>query len=123
MGQESKILIIDNGGTPIETLDGLLKDYGFIIRSSDADYGLEDARTFLPDVIIVDVSVTSKNKSLCAELRLNEDTKDIPILVLCTDEEPMRMRSATDAVSYVMDPFAMMHLFKEMNSNFLLSVN
>jgi DNA-binding response OmpR family regulator len=123
MGQESKILIIDNGGTPTETLDGLLKDYGFVIRSSDANYGLEDARIFLPDVIIIDADVTLTNRSLCRELRLDEETKDIPILVLCTNEIPMKMRSATETVSYVMDPFAMMHLFKEMNLNFLMSVN
>jgi predicted proteasome-type protease len=117
-----KILVLEKAGNSSGNSD-LLKYYGFEIRSTDLSNLFEDAMDFQPNFILVDSTLYSRNGSIYNQLRLNEQTKDIPILLVSKNKKPVMIRSVTTTACYVMMLSELVQLFNDINSNFLTYVN
>lgn len=81
MIRKQKILILESDVNS-EKYACALKEHGYIIKVTDGKEYLEDVRSFDPDVILVDSDTYSNNRYICRELKLNKDTKDIPVLII-----------------------------------------
>ncbi len=79
-----KVLIIEDDKAMASILQESLQDEGFgATFAQDGEEGLERIKTDQPDLILLDVMMPKMNgKEMLAELRGNEDTKDIKVIML-----------------------------------------
>jgi len=81
-----KILTIDDKQDNLTTISALLKNFVpdcFVITAQSGTEGIEKARTELPDTILLDIIMPEMDGfEVCADLKSNEKTKHIPIIML-----------------------------------------
>lgn len=102
------LLIVEDNRDIIEYLINLLgADYN-IQCASDGEEGVEKALEIIPDIIISDIMMPKKDGlALCAELKTNEMTNHIPIILLTAKAEfEDRIKGLeTGADAYIIKPF------------------
>ena len=92
-----KILIIEDDA-PIRTMYELkLKNSGFLVQSAhDGDVGLVNAKTFMPDLILLDLRLPTINGDVMLEkLRQTDWGANIRVVILTNiskDEAPQSLR-------------------------------
>jgi CheY-like chemotaxis protein len=80
-----KILIVDDNPDAVEFSEAVLLEIGglSVITANDGESGLKEARTQKPDLIILDVMMPEKDGfSVFHDLRKDEETRDIPVIML-----------------------------------------
>ncbi len=89
-----KILVVDDDMDFREAVKSLLeaKDYE-VFTAENGKEGLEKAKTFLPDLILLDVMMATKTEGfdVSRELRQGEKTKDISVVILTGIRERMNL--------------------------------
>lgn len=106
-----KVLVVDDEVQITRVLQRGLESAGYQVRTAnDGRSGLESFRSWLPDLLITDLSMPGFNGlELCERIR---QLSDIPILVLSVrDDEPTKVRALDlGADDYVAKPFGMAEL-------------
>lgn len=98
----SQILIVEDSETQALQLRHLLEEEGWrVVRASTAEFALEELNRNLPSLIIVDYHLPGmQGDELCRKVRMNMDTRGIPILMLTSEEssgtEPAGLDSGAD---------------------------
>src|ERR1017187_851382 len=102
MTPEAQILIVEDSETQALQLTWLLQEEGWhVIRASTGESALEELNHHLPALIIVDYHLPGiLGDELCRRVRMNVNTRSIPILMLTGDEssgsEPAGLDSGAD---------------------------
>ena len=93
------ILVIDDDPDLVETVAMMLESRGFEVgRAYDGIEGEESIKERRPDLIILDIMMPRKDGYvLCAELKADEKTRDIPIILLTAVGEAVPTTSYTHA--------------------------
>lgn len=110
MALEYRLLIVDDDAEVREAIAEALASRFQIITASDANDGFEKAQTSKPDAIVLDVMMPGRDGiALCKDLREDERTKTIPILMLtAVDDDDRRAQAliagANDLVSKPVRP-------------------
>jgi len=101
------ILVIDDDKDILEAIEMLLSTEGYNSQSST---GGEDiyklVNTYNPDLIILDVLLSgSDGRNICKDLKMNKNTKEIPVLMISA--HPSAMQSVIDvgANNFLAKPF------------------
>lgn len=78
------VLIVDDDPDIVDTVGMMLESKGYEVgKAYDGIEGQEAIRRRLPDLLVLDVMMPRKNGYvLCSELKKNEETRDIPIILL-----------------------------------------
>jgi DNA-binding response OmpR family regulator len=78
------ILVVDDDPDLVETVAMMLESKGCEVgRAYDGIEGEESIKKRRPDLIILDIMMPRKDGYvLCAELKANKDTSDIPVVLL-----------------------------------------
>ncbi len=100
-----KILIIDDERAIVKVLVSRLTMHGFEVDSaSDGESGFEKTRKFVPDVILMDISMPGWNGIETAKrLKDNPGTADIPIIFLTAlSEESISRKYLENGKHYVL---------------------
>lgn len=86
---QTKVLIADDSAGVRKVLARCLEAGDrLLLTAEDGDAALEMARVHHPDLIILDVRMPGRDGyQVCAELRENESTRCIPILILTGQSE------------------------------------
>jgi CheY-like chemotaxis protein len=82
MSDRNKVLVVDDNPTMIDIVKMALESDYEVVSASDGREGISMAKTFKPDVIIMDVMMP--NVSGIEMLRMllsDEETRDIPVIV------------------------------------------
>jgi signal transduction histidine kinase len=110
-GKELKtILIIDDEPALLELLTETLLQEGFrVLRASHGRTGVEFAKNYLPEVIILDFSMPEFNGiEIVEQLREHPRTKNIPILIntgaVLNEEERQRLAGHVQAITSKTEP-------------------
>ena len=80
-----KVLMIDDDPEFVEAISNLLDAKGYDVHTaSNGKEGVEKAKAEDPDIILLDVMMTTKNEgfSVARELHDNETLKSIPIIIM-----------------------------------------
>lgn len=110
---EKYILVVDDDPDLVETVAMMLESKGCEVgKAYDGIEGEESIKERRPDLIILDIMMPRKDGYvLCAELKANEDTRDIPVILLTAVGEavPSTRYShadgmATEADEYIPKP-------------------
>jgi DNA-binding response OmpR family regulator len=81
--KEIKLLIVDDNARVREVLERCLGEGRQTLTAGDGAAALDMTRRHLPDLVILDVDMPKRNGyEVCAELRADPKTRDIPILML-----------------------------------------
>ncbi len=111
------ILVVDDDRSVLRTVQQVLLSKGFsILTASTGEKGLEIARDQKPDLIILDVILPGiKGRDLCARLKEDSETMDIPIIFLSAKDSPDDVRAELEAgaLAHLMKPIDPVLLFTE----------
>lgn len=105
MDSQVRILVVDDNRSLVRVTQRLLLREGYqVLTAFDGLEGLQKAREYRPDLIILDVVMPKMDGyEVCQRLREDADTADIPVLMLTVrgdiddpslDEEGMGLRVA-----------------------------
>ena len=109
------MLVIDDDRGLLKMISSGLEIHGFHVwTASDGEGGIKLAKAKKPDLIILDVLLPGmKGRQVCAKLKADTDTKDIPVIFLTAKDSP-------DDVLAEIEAGALGHLTKPVNSQKLL---
>jgi DNA-binding response OmpR family regulator len=103
------ILVVDDDPDLVETVAMMLESRGFEVgRAYDGIEGEESIKERRPDLVILDIMMPRKDGYvLCAELKANEETVDIPVVLLTAVGEavPTTTYSHADGMSTEADDY------------------
>ena len=118
------ILVVDDDPDLVETIAMMLESKGFEVgKAYDGVEGEEVIKQKRPDLIILDVMMPRKDGyKLCAELKSNPDTANIPIILLTAVGEAVPTTKythadgmATEADEYIAKPIDTQGLLEAIN--------
>ncbi len=107
------VLIVDDDPDMVETVGMMLESKGFEVgKAYDGVEGESSIRERRPDLVVLDVMMPRKNGYvLCAELKKDKATRDIPIILLTAVGEAVPTTTyshadgmATEADDYIPKP-------------------
>ncbi|MBD2742345.1 response regulator [Coleofasciculus sp. FACHB-1120] len=103
------ILVIDDNPTNLEVLHNALGSFGYeILVEMDGFSGIEQARSYLPDLILLDVQMPGIDGfETCRKLQADPSTKSIPVIFMTalTDTTDKVKGLQLGAVDYITKPF------------------
>jgi len=108
MKEQKSILLVDDDADFIEANRIVLEKTGYdVIAAYSAKEGLEKAFKHLPDLIILDVMMERMTDGFFVtyDLRKNNETKDIPILMLTSVNETVPYEFEPDEQYLPVDRF------------------
>lgn len=84
MSEKKKVLLVDDDPDFIEAVKVIVENGGYDVRVAyDGKEGLEAVAEERPDIIVLDVMMPVMNgHEACAKLKSDEETADIPIILL-----------------------------------------
>ena len=93
------ILVVDDDPDLVETVAMMLESKGCEVgRAYDGVEGEESVKERRPDLVVLDVMMPRKDGYvLCSELKANEETRDIPIVLLTAVGEAVPTTTYTHA--------------------------
>jgi len=93
------VLIVDDDPDLVETVCMMLEDKGYEVgKAYDGVEGEEAIKERQPDLLVLDVMMPRKDGyKLCAELKADKATRDIPIILLTAVGEAVPTTSYTHA--------------------------
>jgi len=108
-GNLTKILIAEDDECQLEILDYRFKQQGFqVIRASSGSDAVELAKDELPDAILLDVDLPDASGiEICKKLSDDQQTSDIPIVILSgsTDDDIVRQTRSAGSSFFMRKPF------------------
>jgi len=118
--EKKKILVVDDEPDIVILIKSRLESNGYeVIGAYNGKEGIEKAKEFKPDMILLDLMMPIMDGYEAGEiLRNEEETKDIPIILFTAASAEEVSQKGTDiiaAVDYVVKPFdeaALMFLVK-----------
>lgn len=93
------ILVVDDDPDLVETVAMMLESKGCEVgKAYDGIEGEESIKERRPDLVILDIMMPRKDGYvLCAELKENDETRDIPVILLTAVGEAVPSTSYTHA--------------------------
>jgi DNA-binding response OmpR family regulator len=106
----NKILVVDDEPNIVLSLEFLMKQAGFNVRTaSDGEAGLAAITADPPDLVLLDVMMPRKNGyEVCQAIRANPDWKNIRIIMLTAKGREVEREKglALGADDYITKPFS-----------------
>lgn len=121
------VLVVDDDPDIVETVAMMLESNGYEVgKAYDGIEGEEAIKKRRPDLLVLDVMMPRKNGYvLCAELKKNKNTRDIPVILLTAVGEAVPTTSfshangmATEAEDYIPKPVDAKALMQSIESLF-----
>lgn len=114
MSHKPTVLIVEDNLDLAEATRHFLEIKRFRVLISDG----KDIQQILvedkPDLIILDISLGALDgRQICRELKQNEQTKMIPVIMLSAHERLSKAYDDNCADGYIMKPFALAELLEE----------
>src|SRR5574344_1029818 len=109
MGNNKKILVVDDEQDIVETLKFMLEAQGYDCYCAyDGETGLNMAKEIIPDLMILDVMMPKINGyKISRLLKYDNKYKDIPIIMVTarSQEDDKLIGQETDVNEYITKPF------------------
>jgi diguanylate cyclase (GGDEF)-like protein len=114
---QSRILIVDDEPANRTLLQRALRKSYEVEVAEDGEQGVNTARTFGPDLIIMDVMMPGiDGYEACAQLKADPDTAGIPVIFLSANDEVVR-GFEVGGVDYVLKPMRISELLARIETH------
>jgi DNA-binding response OmpR family regulator len=116
-----RVLIVEDSDSIAHMIEALVSARGYEVRTAKTGArGLEDAFSWKPDVILLDVNLPGAYDGIevCTKLRADEGTRETPVIIITAmdDEEVRRRALEVGANALYHKPFSPLSLLKEIES-------
>ena len=102
-------LMLEDKSQMLELMEGILYETEFeLYKSKDVNEGIRLAKTIKPDIILLDIMMPIMDGYMVSKvLKLNPETKDIPIIFLTAArvKEDIQKAIRAGGVDYIIKPF------------------
>jgi DNA-binding response OmpR family regulator len=114
----ANILIVDDSRDILEVMQSVLEIDGHEVRCATGKSQMIFALTeFKPDIIIIDIILNGDNgRDVCKELKANEDTKDIPVMLMSASPALLNDHKECGAADVISKPFHLSDLTDKITS-------
>lgn len=114
-----KVMVVDDSKTINDMVRNLLEKMGYEVEVAfDGMEALEKVKTFLPDLIVLDVNMPKMDGfRVCRLLKFDRNFRQIPIIMLTArdEEENIRIGIKTGADLYLTKPIEPEKLIEAVN--------
>jgi DNA-binding response OmpR family regulator len=102
-----KILVVDDEPDILEFVKAILEDEGYTVATASKGEYVETLHNGgLPDLILLDVLLSGKDgRSIARQLKNQEDTKHIPIIMFSAHPNAERTAREAGADDFISKPF------------------
>jgi len=104
-----RILVVDDEDRVREMIEFRLSMYGYeVIQAANGQEALASAVEHEPDLVLLDIMMEEQDGfKVCSRLKKNENTKDIPIVMLTAKAEAKDVMRAFEcgADDYIVKPY------------------
>jgi DNA-binding response OmpR family regulator len=102
-----QIVIVDDDMNILEFMQLALEYEGYDVRVSTTGKDIQQIRqSDLPDLILLDVKLAEEDgRVICKQLKTNEQTKDVPIIMLSAHVSERQLRQECPADDFLAKPF------------------
>jgi len=116
-----RVLIVEDSDSICRMIEALVSARGFEVRSAGTGArGVEEALAYKPHVVLLDINLPGSFDGLevCAKLRADAVTKDIPVIIISAqnDDEVKRRAASVGANAFYEKPFSPLALLKEIEA-------
>ncbi|MBA3534862.1 MAG: response regulator [Ardenticatenales bacterium] len=106
---KADVLVVDDTPANLRVLITLLSEHGYQVRPAPSGkLALQAVESKKPDLVLLDVMMPGMDGyEVCARLKSNDETKEIPVIFLSAADETLnKVRAfALGAVDYITKPF------------------
>lgn len=117
---DATILIVDDSPTETHILKGICEKAGYTVHCAvDGESGVAEAKSVIPDVILMDVVMPGLNGfQATRQLSKSDETKEIPVIMVTTkDQETDKAWGLRQgAKEYIVKPVEAAELLKKIDS-------
>lgn len=122
--RQKLILAVDDVAENLELLARNLQRLGHkVLLATSGPQAIEIANAKLPDLILLDIQMPIMSGfEVCAKLKADADTKNIPVIFLTakTEQDSIVEAFSLGAVDYILKPFYNEELFARVNTHLRL---
>ena len=126
-GKAPLVLIVDDVANNLQVLGTILSKQEYkVAAANNGEQAIKIAKKTLPDLILLDIMMPGiDGLEICARLKKDPGTKDIPVIFLTAKIEPEDIVKGfeTGAVDYVTKPFNSTELLARTKTHLELKIN
>ncbi len=116
--RHATVLVVEDDPSILDYVARALGEHYNVLVATDGSMGLELTLSRHPDLIITDIMMDGiDGLELCRKIRANDDTSDIPVVMLTAKVSQAQrdegIRAGADA--YITKPFSIAHLLNRVN--------
>lgn len=121
--RKPNVLIVEDNRDNLTTINAILRDKYNILEATDGKQGLQIANTFLPDIILLDISLPGIDGfNVIQRLKENEQTRFIPIIAVTAhamkgDREKIIQTGCDGYIAKPVDPLELENVIKKWLNN------
>jgi CheY-like chemotaxis protein len=105
---KKKIMIADDDASILEAMQVMLEDEGYEVIAELDGKVVQDMRSGLPDLLILDVWMSGVDGTgICRHLKSENRTKHIPIILCSANRDTQKIAKECDADDFIAKPFEM----------------
>jgi DNA-binding response OmpR family regulator len=114
----ANILLVDDSSDILDAMRYILEEEGYIVRTVMGRKSLmKELGRFTPDIIILDILLSGDNgKEICKELKANENTKHIPVILMSASPRLLKDHEECGADDTIAKPFHLKELSEKIRS-------
>ncbi len=106
--KRGKILLADDDLAIVDTMRLMLEDAGYEVETVVDEAVIQKTRKHLPDLLLLDIWMSGMDgREICKQLKSNEKTKHIPIIMISADKDTGRLAKEAGADDFLAKPFDM----------------
>ena len=116
----ANILIVDDSKNLLQMIKTIFQMHNYEVRTAPTKSSLmAHMEIFKPDVILMDIMLSdSDGREICKELKTNDETKRIPVILLSGNHELLRSYQEYNADDIIEKPFRIDDVLTKINKIF-----
>ncbi|MDN3509997.1 MAG: response regulator [Candidatus Jettenia sp. CY-1] len=104
--RKKKIILAEDNLAIVDALTIMLEEFGYEVISIVDGSTVKDKLKEKPDLILLDIWMQGwSGRDACRYLKSNEDTKDIPIIIISADRNIAQLAKEAGADDFIAKPF------------------
>jgi DNA-binding response OmpR family regulator len=116
MAQQKKVMIADDDPGILDAVEAMLEFGGYEVSSTPNGATVLEMTAGLPDLLLLDIWMSGTDgRDVCKQLKSQELTKDMPIIMISAGTELERSAKEAGADAFLEKPFDMEELLQKID--------
>jgi len=122
MDKTKKVLVADDDPAILDVMRMMLEFEGYEVTTTPNGATILQMDSGLPDLLLLDIWMSGTDgRELCRKLKLNEKTKNIPIVLVSASKDVEHSAREAGADDFIAKPFEMNELLQKIEKNISMS--